>query len=400
MIAATSLAWRRVSLGTIAEFRNGINYNKSNFGKGIRVIGVKDFHDRSSPNYGELEEINPEDVVRAAHLLCEGDLLFVRSNGNRELIGRSMFIRNLPGQAMTHSAFTIRVRLTAQEAMPRFFAYVFRSKLIRDILSAQGNGANISNLNQDILARLQVPLPNLEIQRRIASILSAYDDLIENNTRRIAILDEMAQRIYEEWFVRFRFPGHENARMVDSVLGPIPKGWKVCLLGDEIELAYGKALKASERAAGKIPVYGSSGVVGYNNVGLAAGPGIIVGRKGNVGSVHWSESPFYPIDTVFFVRTELPLHFVFFNLQRQNFLNNDAAVPGLNRNQAYALPLLLPVGELLARFEEFCQSTFSLARTLARKNVKLRFTRDLLLPKLISGELDASSLPAPEIAIA
>ncbi len=131
---------------------------------------------------------------------------------------------------------------------------------------------------------------------------------------------------------------------------------------------------------------------------MVDGPGIIVGRKGNVGSVHWSDVAFYPIDTVYYVKTALPLHFTFFNLQRQNFLNNDAAVPGLNRNQAYALPLLLPTKELLVGFETQCGMLLSLARLLAKKNANLRTTRDLLLPKLISGELDVSAMPESELA--
>ena len=184
--------------------------------------------------------------------------------------------------------------------------------------------------------------------------------------------------------------------MVESELGLVPEGWAVRLLGDEIELAYGKALKAEDRAPGDVPVYGSSGVVGRHAVSLVDGPGIIVGRKGNVGSVHWCELPFFPIDTVYYVKTALPLHYVFFNLQRQNFLNNDAAVPGLNRNQAYSLPLLVPSRDVLGRFNTESTQLLGLARLLARKNVNLRKTRDLLLPKLISGELDVSSLPAPE----
>ena len=125
-----------------------------------------------------------------------------------------------------------------------------------------------------------------------------------------------------------------------------------------------------------------------------------MGRKGNVGSVHWCEGQFFPIDTVFYVKTVLPLHFVYFNLKHQNFLNNDAAVPGLNRNQAYALPLLVPDRILLVKFEDLCGQVLGLARLLGRKNANLRTTRDLLLPKLISGELDVSDLPEPQAAAA
>ncbi|HST51845.1 MAG TPA: restriction endonuclease subunit S [Pyrinomonadaceae bacterium] len=389
-----SKGWQTVKLGDIAQFRNGLNYTKENFGRGLKVINVKDFQNHLIASYGNLDEINPEGIIRDEDLLRVGDIVFVRSNGNRELIGRSLLIEKL-NEPVSHSAFTIKLRFNTGDAFPKFFAYLFRTSLIRQTLSAHGNGANISNLNQGILSSLEVFLPPVSTQRRIAAILSAYDDLIENNTRRIQILEEMARRIYEEWFVQFRFPGHENVRMIESELGLIPDTWKVKRLGEVVELVYGKALKADEREAGNVPVYGSSGVVGFHNVPLVNEAGIIVGRKGNVGSVHLSDVPFYPIDTVYYTKTELPLSYVFFNLKRQNFINNDAAVPGLNRNQAHSLPFLLPEENVLQKFDELTKDLFGLSRKLQAKNNNLRSTRDLLLPKLISGEIDVSNFPEP-----
>jgi len=163
-------------------------------------------------------------------------------------------------------------------------------------------------------------------------------------------------------------------------------------LGDAVELAYGKALKADTRVVGEVPVYGSGGIVGYHNEGLVKGPGIIVGRKGNVGSVFWSDYDFFPIDTVYYVRSKASLHYLYFNLRAQNFINNDAAVPGLNRNQAYSLPFLLPSNEILTQFQELVSQFFKQTKTLTERNINLRRTRDLLLPKLISGEVDVEGL--------
>lgn len=258
-------------------------------------------------------------------------------------------------------------------------------------------GAAIQNINTDILRGFELDLPPLKTQHHIASILSAYDDLIENNTRRIAILEEMARRLYEEWFVKFRFPGHKEVRFVnDEDFGRRPSDWGRGTLRDYIELAYGKALKASDRVEGQYPVYGSSGVVGRHNSYLVEGPGIIVGRKGNVGSVHWTDEPFFPIDTVYYVKTMLPLEYVFFNLQRQNFINNDAAVPGLNRNQAYSLPFLSPSDNVLGEFTRQSASLYALVRLLQRKNHNLRTQRDLLLPKLISGQIEVPDVELPD----
>ncbi|MFL1404578.1 restriction endonuclease subunit S [Marinobacter sp. M1N3S26] len=276
----------------------------------------------------------------------------------------------------------------------RFLYYVLQPQLER--LQTLSTGAATKFLTLTILKSLEVSIPPLHEQQRITSILSTYDDLIENNTRRIEILEEMARRLYEEWFVNFRFPGHEEVSFKESELGEIPEGWECSSLKEFIELAYGKALKKSERKPGPYPVYGSSGEVGTHSEPLVKGPGIILGRKGNVGSVFWTEDDFYPIDTVYYVKTDLPLEYVFFNLQRQRFLNNDAAVPGLNRNQAYSLPFLKPSETLLDQFSSQCKPIYELVRKLHKKNTNLRAQRDLLLPKLVSGEIDVSDITMPE----
>jgi type I restriction enzyme, S subunit len=147
--------WKTVPLGTLAEFRNGVNFTKANFGRGIKVINVKDFQNRFKPSYEELGEINPKGVVRENDLLKEGDIVFVRSNGNRQLIGRILLIKGA-SEPVTHSAFTIRARFQSPEAVPLFYAYAFRSYIVREALSAFGGGTNINNLNQGILSNLQV----------------------------------------------------------------------------------------------------------------------------------------------------------------------------------------------------------------------------------------------------
>ncbi|NLS80000.1 MAG: restriction endonuclease subunit S [Chloroflexi bacterium] len=266
----------------------------------------------------------------------------------------------------------------------RFIRYCLDFSL--EALLKLATGGTFPNLTKDTISEFEIPFP--DVRRKIAAILSAYDDLIEVNQRRIRILQEMAQSLYREWFVRFRFPGHESARWVESEVGRVPEGWEVRKLGQVIELAYGKALTAENRRAGPAPVYGSSGVVGYHDEAMVQGPGIIVGRKGNVGSVHWSDTGFWPIDTVFYVQTNLPLPYVYYNFQTQNFLNNDAAVPGLNRNQAYLLPIVVPADPLLSRFGSMTMDVFAAIRNLRSRNANLRATRDLLLPRLISGEVE------------
>ena len=189
--------------------------------------------------------------------------------------------------------------------------YLASSSIIRKPAEKSMSGAS-GRQRADLasIMDMDIPAPTLHTQHKIAAILGAYDDLIENNTRRIRILEEMAQALYREWFVKFRFPGHESVKMVESELGLVPEEWGAKRLGDMIELAYGKALKAENRIDGPVPVYGSGGIVGQHNESLAEGPGIIVGRKGNVGSVYWSDDNFFAIDTVFYVKSKVSLPYI------------------------------------------------------------------------------------------
>ncbi len=231
---------------------------------------------------------------------------------------------------------------------------------------------------------------NRREQERIAGILSAYDELIENCQSRIKILEQMARGLYREWFVNFRFPNHAKTPMVDSPMGKIPKGWEVKKLGEVAELNYGKALKKEDRRDGAYPVFGSSGIVGTHEASLVKGPGIIVGRKGNVGSVFWCYKDFFVIDTAYFVTSSLPLRFLFYVLPALNFINSDAAVPGLSRNQAYALEVLVPPSTLVVQFCHLAESFEQEADTLNRQIQNLRKTRDLLLPRLMSGQINVN----------
>jgi type I restriction enzyme, S subunit len=273
-----------------------------------------------------------------------------------------------------------------------FLAAVFNSTW--GIASVGGRlvGSAQQHFNVGAARRLELHVPPLPTQRKIAYVLSAYDGLIENNNRRIKLLEEMAQRIYREWFVDFRYPGHENVPLVDSEMGPIPQGWNVSRLGDAVEFVYGKALKADARRDGVVTVFGSGGAIGHHDSGLAEGPGIIVGRKGNVGSVYWSDGAFFAIDTTYWIRTRLALTYCYYALRDMDFLDSHAAVPGLSREQAYSLPLIVPEANIVATFNSFVLELFSLRRRLWDTTGGLRATRDLLLPRLISGEIDVTDL--------
>jgi type I restriction enzyme S subunit len=228
---------------------------------------------------------------------------------------------------------TVLIRPDESKVLPRFLHYWLLGPDAQGVMRAQTGGATVGHLNVGDIRKLDVgPMPtDPRHQSAAADLLGSIDDLIENNRRRVEVLEEMARVIYREWFVKFRYPGHDAVPLVDSTLGLIPEGWDGATVGDALELKYGKALKAAARRGGSVAVVSSAGVVGWHDEALIDGPAIVVGRKGNVGSVHWVDGPCWPIDTAYFVETHLPLRFVAEQLLRTEFTNSHAAVPGLSR---------------------------------------------------------------------
>ncbi|MGB3476406.1 MAG: restriction endonuclease subunit S [Mycobacterium sp.] len=381
--------WRKVTFGDIVAMSNGTNFTKDSFGTGLKILGVRDFGDRTVPNWSALDEVKATAVSSERQLLAEGDLVFVRSNGNPALVGRSMLIT--AGPKATHSAFTIKARPDRDLVEPRFLAYQMRNAHRVGAMRA-ANGTNITNLSQPILASVPVLIPPRATQKQVLGVLGSIDELIENNRRRVEVLEEMARAIYREWFVKFRYPGYEDVPLVDSALGPIPEGWEAGTVGDVLELKYGKALKADMRRGGAVAVVSSAGIVGWHDEAVADGPSIVVGRKGNVGSVHWVDVACWPIDTAYYVDTNLPLRFVAEQLRRTEFTNTHAAVPGLSREGAYARPFLIPSPHLLESFESLVDPFGAESSALNTLGGKLAHLRDLLLPKLVTGQIDISTL--------
>ena len=303
-----------------------------------------------------------------------------KSDGPGVVIGRKGSlgtVHYVPGPYWPHDTTLWSKDLNGN--LPRFVYYFLHTLG----LERYDTGNSNPTLNRNHIHGMGILIPDIRSQKRITEILSAYDDLIENNRRRIRLLEEAARLLYREWFVHFRFPGHEHVKIIDGV----PEGWERKTLGDVATLHYGKALKADSRIGGDYLVYGSSGAVGTHNKALVDGPGIILGRKGNVGSVYWSSGNYWPIDTVYFVSKEQTTRYLCFSLQNMQFVNSDVAVPGLNRNYAYSRPFIDPPAFLLREFDEYILAIFNQLETLEKQNNKLRTARDILLPRLMNGEI-------------
>lgn len=208
---------RFIRLGDVAEFRNGLNFSKESRGIGCTLIGVPEFQDRFTPDYSSLPQINPSGIAADEDYLKKHDIVFVRSNGNKALVGRSLYI-DKEVKAL-FSGFCIRARIVGTDLDPKYFAYFTRSKHFKKSIAASA-GTNINNLNQNILKDVSVPWFKNEQQLAIAKVLSTLDAKIDLNNRINEELEGLAKLLYDYWFVQFDFPisADQAAAMGDPTL--------------------------------------------------------------------------------------------------------------------------------------------------------------------------------------
>lgn len=301
------------------------------------------------------------------------------------------------------SSNQMRLRVDISKADPYFVYYYLTQKNIIKKIIRDSESTGVPKTNLAYFRSFPIKLPALSEQQAIAHILGTLDDKIELNRRQNATLEAMAQAIFKDWFVDFG-PVHAKmeGRQPEGISREIadlfpdrlddegkPEGWEWKTLDSILELCYGKALKASERIPGKTPVYGSGGITGYHNQALVITPSIIVGRKGTIGSLYIEHRPFYPIDTVFYVKSDYSIFFCYFILKQQKLkdMNTDAAVPGLNRNNVYRLVFSMPSNIVIEKFDAYIQNIYKKIYHNYSEISILISLRDTLLPKLISGEL-------------
>lgn len=254
---------------------------------------------------------------------------------------------------------------------PLFIYYLLKNNQ-KDILKEfGGGGAAKPIINKSTFEGIEVEFPeDILEQEKIASMLSAFDDKIEVNNKIAKTLEEMARALFKEWFITNASPDWEKSKFENYA-----------------KLEYGKALQEEKRIPGKVLVFGSSGQVGTHKEKLCSGPGIVVGRKGNVGSVFWIDDDFYTIDTTFYVNSKISLYYVYFVLKNMRFHTGDSAVPGLNRESVHSFEISIPDEHTLNNFEDIVSSMFKKLAEIKRENQKLAALRDLLLPKLMKGEI-------------
>ncbi|MFF9330883.1 restriction endonuclease subunit S [Streptomyces albogriseolus] len=304
--------------------------------------------------------------------LAPGDLVVVMTcqTSGGEILGIPGIIPN-DGMIYLHNQRIGRVEVVADRLHKRFAYYLFLTAEVNRQLFSTASGTKILHTSPGRIEGVECRIPPLQEQAKIATVLGALDD-------KIAVNERIAATALELCSAKFRL-------LHGSADGEVT-------VGDLAELKYGKSLPAARRIAGKIPVFGSGGISGSHDESLVKGPGIIVGRKGTVGSVYWSEVDFFPIDTTFYVECKsgrASLEYLYFALKSLGLehMNSDSAVPGLNRDRAQSQLLRIPGADAMRNFTTEVRDIFRLQRTREEENRTLAALRDTLLPQLMSGRL-------------
>jgi type I restriction enzyme, S subunit len=324
------------------------------------------------------------------------------SNSSAKIVPKDSIIIAMYGDGNTAGSVAItKIDLTTNQACCNLilnkkvafygFVYFYLKGNYNNLVNLKSGGSQ-QNLNAQTIKNFNITIPPLPIQKKIAAIASTYDDLIENNDRRITLLEKMAEEIYREWFVRLRFPGHEQATFHQG----IPEDWERKRFDEFCLLQRGFDLPDDKVTPGIYPVVASTSIKTYHNAPKVNPPVITTGRSGSLGTVLFVNRSAWPLNTTLFVKNFFSnspylIYYTLKFLKLENF-NAGAGVPSLNRNHLGGLSMSVPPKILQNRFDENISVIFKQKENLANANEKLKQTRDRLLTRLISGKLSVEDL--------
>ena len=354
--------WLRHSLYDLATWINGMAFKDINFANlGTPVIKIAEIRNGvSGQTRFTQEKYDPK------YFLQDGDMLFCWS-GQPETSIDTYWWRGGEGWLNQH-IFKV---LPNQGLVDRSFFYqllrYLRPTFVQIARNKQTTG--LGHVTKTDLQRLVVAIPPLQVQRGIAATLGALDDKIESNRRLSQIMWDLLAAEYEQ---------------LSADSEPVE-------IRQLLSLEYGKSLPAVKRVSGNVPVYGSNGITGSHDKELIPGPGVIVGRKGSIGEVHWSHVASFPIDTTFYVSpiSGYPLLACYFALKNAELRdkNSDSAIPGLNREAALGARILAPTAKVAQNWSASRQEILCYVHHLDSENAELTSLRDTLLPELLSGRI-------------
>lgn len=385
------MKWEKVRLGELYSVHNGLSKGRKFFGTGFPFLSFSTvFNNFFIPDeLYDLVESNENEQI--SYSIKKGDVFITRTSETSDELGMScVALKDYP--FATYNGFTKRLRpFDVDRVNHKYIGYYMRTPNFRGNFQAFSTMTTRASLKNENLLSLEIILPPIETQRRIADILSAYDDLIENNKKQIKLLEEAAQRLYKEWFVDLRFPGHEQTRIINGV----PEGWEKGCLGDIAEFKRGKTITKTIAIDGNIPVVaGGTEPAYYHNIANTKAPVITVSASGaNAGFVRMYHKDVFASDCSF-VDTNtteyLPFVYCFMvnNKAQLDILQKGSAQPHVYAKDINAIMLNIPNVNIIYSFCENTKSFFDKVKILEQSIRNLKEARDRLLPKLMSGEIE------------
>lgn len=370
---------------------SGLSKSSDQFGYGYPFLSYKDVFNNFYAPEKLATLVNSTEKDRIKCSVKKGDVFLTRTSETTDELGMSCVALHDYEDA-TFNGFTKRLRPLTDEIVPKYAAYYFRSPYFRSQCISLASLITRASLNDGMIRRLKIRYPiRRDLQEKIGDVLYKYDSLIENNTKRIRLLEKMAENLYKEWFVRFRFPGYEKAEMENG----LPKGWKIKRYEDELNVKYGKGLPTDRLTDKGYPVFGSNGQIGYYTSYMYEQPQILISCRGASSGV---------------VNISLPMSFVtnnslvceigdktesVFEYLKYYFLNTNlvqyqtgSAQPQITINNIVKLKMLVPLKEVQNKFAAKVMVFDKEMQNLAKQNTLLARRRDLLLPRLMSGKLE------------
>ncbi len=392
------MKWEKVKLGDIATCIQpgpfGSQLHNSDYSKeGTPIIMPKDIVGGAIVHSGLLK-VSEEHVKRLSrHQVYEGNLMVARKGDVR----KCAYITANENGWMTGSD-CLKVVLDESKCYPKFIYYQLRSEHIGRWLEKVSIGATMPSLNTGLLSGIEMVLPPIEIQKQIAGILSVYDDLIENNQKQIKLLEEAAQRLYKEWFVDLRFPGHENTKIVDGV----PEGWNEKTLSQVANVIMGQSPKSEFYNSEKkgLPFHQGVGSYGVRFVmddiystsytRIAEPDSILFSVRAPVGRLNVTKNKVVIGRGLAAInQTDGCQSYLYYLLKnkffKDNIVGNGSIFASVSKDELLNQKFLIPERNLMMQFEKIVSQMDKQIENLDSKNKKLIEARDRLLPKLMSG---------------
>ena len=403
------MSWEYIRLSELYEVHNGLSKGGKFFGNGFPFLSFSTVFNNWFLPAVLPDLVQSTEKEQISYSIERGDVFITRTSETMDELGMSSVALKSYPQA-TYNGFTKRLRPIDNRILPEFVGYYLRCPVFRGGFRAFSTMTTRASLRNEDLLSMEIPVPPMDMQQRIAAILSNYDNLIENNQKQIKLLEEAAQRLHKEWFVDLRFPGYEATPVVDGM----PEGWELCHLEDVIEFNP-KVPLSKERLKQSVPMsalstssmtldteefaatFSNSGSKFQNGDTLLARitPCLENGKTAFVAGVESDEGAVGSTEFIVMRSKGINPYMVYLLARndsfRQSAINSMTGSDGRQRAQAdklKALPYLKPTDQIMMLFARYVEPMFIQIQKKNEQNVRLRQARDRLLQKLMSGEVE------------